>query len=142
MRLVFIMILTLILYILIPSLYTPALFLGILAIYILSRQYWLVVIWLIIIVFILQISTLMKWWELALYYFIWSFGVYVISIFLDKSWAVQSTLAIIWLFLAKLIMNGFVISYMDLFIYTFVNAIGIAVSLYFAEKLKLYEKFF
>lgn len=139
MRLSLILIASLFLYILIPSVFTPALFLGVLAIYIFARQYIVFLIWLIIIVITLSFTSLTPWWEVALYYSLWSVGVYLASIFLDKSWAVQSIIATIWLMFCKFIITGLALDYMYIISYILVNGIGIAIFLYFAEKIKIYE---
>lgn len=139
MWLVLIFILSLFLYIQIPSIYTPSLFLGILAVYIVNKQYWLIGFGLAIIVLFLQMTSLENWWEIAIYYSLWSLGIYFASILLDKSWAVQSIIATIWLIICKLILSGFMVDYMNIIIYTIVNGIGIAIFLYFSEKLKIYE---
>lgn len=139
MRLSLILVASLLLYILIPSVFTPALFLGVLAIYIFARQYIVFLICLIIIVITLSFTSLTPLWEAALYYSLWSLGVYLSSIFLDKSWAVQSIIATIWLMLCKFIITGFMLDSMHIIIYILVNGIGIAIFLYFAEKLKIYE---
>ena len=140
MLLISLLLFSLFLNILVPSIFNPALFLGILAVYILSRQYWLVFLSLVIIIFSLQAFSLTNWWEITLYYSIWSLGVYFASTFLDKSWAVQSIIAGIWLFIIKFILSSFSIDYLDLGIYVIFNTIGIAIVLYSAEKLKLYEQ--
>lgn len=139
MRLSLILIASLLLYILIPSVFTPALFLGVLVIYIFARQYIVFLIYFIIIVISLSFTSLNPWWELGLYYALWSVGVYLASIFLDKSWAVQSIIVTIWLMLCKFIMTGFILDFMHIIIYILVNGIGIAIFLYFADKLKIYE---
>ncbi len=134
-----ILLLSLFLHIVIPSIFMPLFFLGILSIYILARQYWTVFIWIIIIILILQLSSLTPWWQFSLYYFVWSLGVYISSIFLDKGWPVQSIMATVSLIIVNLIFNGFNVDYMNIGIYTIVNGIAIAVVLYIAEKLKIYE---
>lgn len=139
MRLGLILLLSLFVNILIPNIFNPAIFLGILAIYILARQYAVFFIWLIIIVVSLGEFSLTPWWELAIYYIIWSIGVYMASVFLDKSWAIQSMIATLWLMFCKFIMSGLVIDYTSLIIYTLINGIAIAICLYFAEKFKVYE---
>lgn len=139
MRLSLILIASLFLYILIPSVFTPALFLGVLAIYIFARKHIVFLIWFIIIVITLSFTSLTPWWEVALYYSLWSVGVYLASIFLDKSWAVQSIIATIWLMFCKFIITGLALDYMYIISYILVNGIGIAIFLYFAEKIKIYE---
>jgi hypothetical protein len=136
-----ILLLSLFLHIVIPSIFMPLFFLGIFTIYILSKQYWTTFIWLIIIILILQISSLTPWWQFSLYYFVWSLGVYISSIFLDKAWPVQSIMATVFLIIVNLIFNGFNVDYINIGIYTIVNGIAIAVVLYIAEKLKIYEQF-
>lgn len=137
----FILLLSVFLHIVIPSIFMPLFFLGILSIYILSHQYWTVFIWLIIIILILQLSSLTPWWQFSLYYFVWSLGVYISSIFLDKGWPVQSIMATVSLIIVNLIFNGFNVDYINIGIYTIVNGIAIAIVLYIAEKLKIYEQF-
>lgn len=141
MRLGLILLLSLLLHILIPSIFIPSVFLGVLSIYILARQYWLVLIWGIIIMLMLQLSSLTPWWQFILYYSIWGIGVYFSSIFLDKSWPVQGIMATVSLIIANLIWNGFNIDYINVAIYTIINGFGIAISMYLAEKLKVYEQF-
>jgi hypothetical protein len=119
----------------------PLLFLGILSIYIINRQYWAVCMWIMIVVIILQLFSLTPWWQLGLYYFVWSILVYISSIYLDKGWPVQSIIATVSLMIVNLIFNGFNVDYINTSIYTIVNGVGIAIILYIAEKLKLYEQF-
>lgn len=140
MKLILILLASLFINIYIPSIYMPTLFLGVLIIYILSRKYVLFLISLLGIIFVLQSFSLTRWWEIALYYCFWSLGIYMFSIFLDKSWIVQSIIATVWLFLCKFIVSGFNLDYLSLTIYTLVNFIGIIIFLYLAEKLKLYEQ--
>jgi len=135
------LLLSLVLHILIPTVFVPLFFLGILSIYILGKQYLPALIWIVIIVLILQISSITIWWQLGLYYLLWSIGVYISSIFLDKSWPVQSIMATLFLLIANFILNGINIDYMNITIYTLVNGLGIAIVLYIAEKSKIYEKF-
>ncbi|MGA1050190.1 MAG: hypothetical protein ACO3TG_01735 [Minisyncoccia bacterium] len=136
-----ILILSLFLHIIIPSIFIPLFFLGILSIYILARQYWTSFIWMIIIILILQLSSLTPWWQVSLSYIIWSLGVYISSIYLDKGWPVQSIMATISLLISNLILNGFNIDYTNIGIYTIINGISIAIILYIAEKFKIYEQF-
>jgi len=135
------LLLSLVLHILIPTVFVPLFFLGILSIYILGKQYLPALIWIVIIVLILQRSSITIWWQLGLYYLLWSIGVYISSIFLDKSWPVQSIMATLFLLIANFILNGINIDYMNITIYTLVNGLGIAIVLYIAEKSKIYEKF-
>jgi hypothetical protein len=128
------------LHILIPSIFLPLFFLGILVVFILSKQYWSVFIWCIIIILLIQVSSLTPWWQNSLYYAIWILCMYISSISLDKGWLVQSIIATISLLISNLIVNGFIINYMSLVIYALVNGLGIAIVLYTAEKLKIYEK--
>jgi len=141
MLLSILLLLSLVLHILIPTVFVPLFFLGILSIYILGKQYLPALIWVSIIVLILQISSITIWWQLGLYYLLWSIGVYISSIFLDKSWPVQSIMATLFLLIANFILNGINIDYMNITIYTLVNGLGIAIVLYIAEKSKIYEKF-
>jgi len=136
-----ILLLSLFLHIVIPSIFMPLFFLGILSIYILARQYWTVFIWIFIIILILQVSSLTPWWQFSLYYLLWSLGVYISSISLDKGWPVQSIMATVSLMIVNLIFNGFNVDYINIGIYTIVNGIAIAIVLYIAEKLKIYEEF-
>jgi endonuclease/exonuclease/phosphatase (EEP) superfamily protein YafD len=136
-----ILLLSLFLHIVIPSIFMPLFFLGILSIYILARQYWTVFIWIFIIILILQVSSLTPWWQFSLYYLLWSLGVYISSISLDKGWPVQSIMANVSLMIVNLIFNGFNVDYINIGIYTIVNGIAIAIVLYIAEKLKIYEEF-
>jgi endonuclease/exonuclease/phosphatase (EEP) superfamily protein YafD len=136
-----ILLLSLFLHIVIPSIFMPLFFLGILSIYILARQYWTVFIWIFIIILILQVSSLTPWWQFSLYYLVWSLGVYISSISLDKGWPVQSIMANVSLMIVNLIFNGFNVDYINIGIYTIVNGIAIAIVLYIAEKLKIYEEF-
>jgi len=135
------LLLSLVLHILIPTVFVPLFFLGILSIYILGKQYLPALIWIVIIVLILQRSSITIWWQLGLYYLLWSIGVYISSIFLDKSWPVQSIMATLFLLITNFILNGINIDYMNITIYTLVNGLGIAIVLYIAEKSKIYEKF-
>jgi hypothetical protein len=48
-------------------------------------------------------------------------------------------MATVSLIIVNLIFNGFNVDYMNIGIYTIVNGIAIAVVLYIAEKLKIYE---
>jgi hypothetical protein len=139
MQLGLILLLSLFTYILMPSIYNPAIFLGILAVYILARQYLLFGIWLITIILVLSSFSLTSWWQLGINYILWSIGVYMSSVFLDKSWAIQSIIATLWLMFCKFIITGFSIDYMNLIIYTIFNGLAIAICLYIAEKLKIYE---
>lgn len=141
MLLSILLLLSLVLHILIPTVFVPLFFLGILSIYILGKQYLPALIWVVIIVLILQISSITIWWQLGLYYLLWSIGVYISSIFLDKSWPVQSIMATLFLLIANFILNGINIDYMNITIYTLINGLGIAILLYIAEKSKIYEKF-
>lgn len=141
MLLSILLLLSLVLHILIPTVFVPLFFLGILSIYILGKQYLPALIWVVIIVLILQISSITIWWQLGLYYLLWSIGVYISSIFLDKSWPVQSVMATLFLLIANFILNGINIDYMNITIYTLINGLGIAILLYIAEKSKIYEKF-
>lgn len=136
-----ILLLSIFLHILIPSIFIPLFFLGILNIYILARQYWTSLIWIIIIILILQLSSLTLWWQISIYYVIWSLGVYISSISLDKSWPVQSIMATFFLLISSFTINGLNSDYMDITIYTLINGLGIAIVLYLAEKFKIYEKF-
>lgn len=141
MKLNLLLLFSLFLYIIIPNVFIPAIFLGILAFYIINRQYFLTIIWLFIIIAVLQSFSLTQWWEFAGYYSFWSLGVYFSSIFLDKSWAVQSIIISLWLFLSKFIFNSFTVDYLNITVYALMNAFSISIFLYFAEKLKLYEEF-
>lgn len=141
MAIAILLLLSLFLHIIIPTVFVPLFFLGILGIYILAKQYLTAFIWIIIIVLALQISSLTLWWQLGLYYFCWSLGVYISSVFLDKGWAVQSIMATFFLLISNLILNGINIDYMNITIYTLINGLGITVILYVAEKFKIYEKF-
>lgn len=141
MILAILLVLSLILHIIIPSIFIPLFFLGILSIYIIAKQYLTACIWIIIIVLILQISSLTLWWQLGLLYLLWSSGVYMASIFLDKGWPVQSIMATFFFLISNLIINGLNIDYINIAIYTFINGIGIATVLYMAEKFKIYEEF-
>lgn len=134
------LVISIFLHILIPSIFLPLFFFGILAVFILSKQYWSVFICCIIIILLIQVSTLTPWWQNILYYAIWILCVYISSISLDKGWPVQSIIATIALLISNLIINGFSIDYMSLGIYTLVNGLGIAIVLYTAEKLKIYEE--
>lgn len=134
------LVISIFLHILIPSIFLPLFFLGILAVFILSKQYWSVLIWCIIIILLIQVSTLKPWWQNSLYYFIWILCMYISSISLDKGWPVQSIIATIALLISNLIVNGLSVDYISLCIYTLVNGFGIAIVLYIAEKLKIYEK--
>jgi hypothetical protein len=89
---------------------------------------------------LIQVSTLTPWWQNSLYYAIWILCIYISSISLDKGWPVQSIIATIALLISNLIVNWFSVDYISLGIYTFVNGLGIAIVLYTAEKLKIYEK--
>ncbi|MEY2986141.1 MAG: hypothetical protein RJB24_370 [Candidatus Parcubacteria bacterium] len=140
MALAILLLLSLFLHIIMPTVFVPLFFLGILSIYILSKQYLTAFIWIIIIVLVLQMSSLTLWWQLGLYYLIWSVEVYVSSIFLDRGWTVQSIMATFFLFISNLSLNGVNIDYINIIIYTLINGIGIAIVLYTAEKFKVYEK--
>jgi hypothetical protein len=134
------LLLSLVLHILVPTVFVPSFFLGILSIYILGKQYLPALIWIVIILLILQISSITIWWQLGLYYLLWSIGVYISSIFLDKSWPVQSIMATLFLLIANFILNGSNIDYINITIYTLINGLAIAAVLYMAEKYKIYEK--
>jgi hypothetical protein len=128
------------LHIYIPLIWVPLLYLGPLAIYILAKQYWTVVIWLIIIVLVLQQTSITAWWHNALYYGIWLLGIYLASIFLDRSWTVQSILVTVFLLISKIIMIGIPQDYWNLIIYTLMNGIAITLFLYIGDKYKIYEE--
>jgi hypothetical protein len=66
---------------------------------------------------------------------------YISSISLDKGWPVQSIMATLSLVVVTLIFNGFNVDYISVAIYTIINGIAIAIVLYTAEKLKVYEQF-
>lgn len=136
-----ILLFSLLLHIVIPTILSPLFFLGILSIYILGNQYKTVFIWIIIIVSILQLSSLTPLWKLSLYYILWSLFMYISSISLDKGWPVQSIMATLSLVVVTLIFNGFNVDYISVAIYTIINGIAIAIVLYTAEKLKVYEQF-
>lgn len=140
MKLGFIIILTLLLYIKVSSIFTPALFIGPLAIYILSRQYWSVFIWLITIILVLDYYSLNTFWELALFYSVWSISLAIISKFIERRWSVQSIVAIFLLVVYKIIFSGFQFDYINIGVYGLVNGVGIIIFLYLAEKLNIYEK--
>ncbi|MEY3470994.1 MAG: hypothetical protein RLZZ223_344 [Candidatus Parcubacteria bacterium] len=124
-----------------PSPFMPILFLGPLAIYVLARKYWVIIIWITTITLMLSISSLTPWFISLLLYVVWCFSFYIISLFIERSWPVQSIFAVICLLVANLIVYGVSIDYILLVIYIIINSIFITLFLYLAEKYNFYERY-
>lgn len=131
---------SILLYMWIPGLFIPAIFFGPLAIYVLGRKYLVVITWLVIITLMLSTSSLAPWWIIFLFYGSWCLIFYTLSLFIERSWPVQSIFAILCLLVASFIAYGTKMDYLNLTIYMLVNSIPMVIFIFSAEKFNLYEK--
>lgn len=141
MLLSFTLFLSILLYMWTPSLFMPAIFLGPLAIYVLGRKYFVVIIWIAIITLLLEISSLTPWWTFLLFYGGWCLSFYILSLFIERIWPVQSIFAILCLLFTSFILYGTKVDYLNLAIYILVNSVCVTIFIFAAEKFNLYEKY-